>query len=145
MQLGLVAASLVLVACGAVGCGDDVGGGGGSADAPSTDDFCGALKDFKDDFSDADPTDPNGYLKALEDAAAKLDDVGVPDDMPDDARDGFDITIKAITDLPDDATLDDLAQIGDVSDKDRNKLDALDEYISKECPDLDGETGTDTP
>ena len=50
MKLGLVAASLILVAGGAVGCGDDGDGGGGLTgnDAPSTDDFCGALKDFQD-------------------------------------------------------------------------------------------------
>ena len=83
--------------------------------APSTDDFCGALKDFQDDFSEADPTkDLKGYIKSLKDAAEKLEDVGTPDDMPDDAKDGFDLTIEKIKGLDDDATLEDLAKIGDV-------------------------------
>jgi hypothetical protein len=141
MKLGLVAASLILVAGGAVGCGDggDSGGGGGD-DTTSTADFCGALKDFQDDFSDADPTkDLPGYIKSLKDAADKLDNVGTPDGMPDDAKAGFDLTIKTISDLPDDATLDDLSKIGDVSDADKKKIDALDTYIAKECPDLNGE------
>lgn len=143
MKLGLVAASLILVAGGAVGCGDDGGGGGGltGKNAPSTDDFCGALKDFQDDFTEADPTkDLKGYIKALKDAADKLEDIGTPDDMPDDAKDGFDITIETINDLDDDATLDDLAKIGEVSDEDQKKIDALDDYIAKECPDLNGES-----
>jgi hypothetical protein len=143
MKLGLVAASLILVAGGAVGCGDDGGGGIGGIgkDAPSTADFCGALKDFQDDFGDADPTkDLKGYIKALKDAAKKLEDVGTPDNMPDDAKDGFDLTIKTIEGLSDDATLDDLAKIGDVSDEDQKNIDALDDYISKECPDLNGDS-----
>jgi hypothetical protein len=140
MKLGLVAASLVLVAGGAVGCGDDGDGGGSGDETTSTADFCGALKTFEDDLAETDPTaDLPGYLKALKDAADKLDEVGTPDDIPDDAQDGFDLTIKTIEDLPDDATLDDLSKLGDVSDADQKKIDALDDYIDKECPDLDEE------
>ena len=103
-------------------------------------DFCGALKDFQDDFSEADPTkDLKGYIQSLKDAADKLEDVGTPDDMPDDAKDGFDITVETIKGLDDDATLEDLASIGEVSDEDQKKIDALDDYIAKECPDLNGE------
>ncbi len=142
MKLGLVAASLILVAGGAVGCGDDGGGGGvlPGNNAPSTEEFCGALKDFQDDFSEADPTkDLKGYIQALKDAADKLEEVGTPDNMPDDAKEGFDLTVKTIKDLDDDATLEDLSKIGDVSDDDQKKIDALDKYIDKECPDLNEE------
>jgi hypothetical protein len=140
MRLGQLVASLVLVAGGAVGCGDDGGGGGGGDNAPSPKEFCGALKDFQDDFADADPTkDLKAYIQTLKDAADSLDDVGTPEDMPAAAQDGFELTVKKIKDLSDSATLDDLAGIGDVSDEDQKKLDALDEYISKTCPDLDGE------
>jgi len=140
MRLGLLAASLVLLAGGAVGCDDDASGGGG-ADAPSTKAFCGALKEFQDDFAATDPTkDLEGYVKALKQAAEELEDVGTPDDMPADAQDGFDLTVKKIKDLSDSATVDDLADIGDVSDDDQKKLDALDAYITKTCPDLGGET-----
>ena len=111
MRLGLLAASLVLVAGGAVGCGDDGGGGGGGDDAPSAKEFCGALTDFQDDFADADPTkDLKAYIQTLKDAADKLEGVGTPEDMPADAQDGFDLTVKKIKDLADDATLDDLAR-----------------------------------
>jgi hypothetical protein len=143
MKLGLLAASLVLVAGGAVGCGDDSSGGGGGASAPSTTEFCGALKDFQDDFADADPTkDLPAYIKTLKSAADKLENVGVPDEMPSDAQDGFDLTVKTIKDLDDSATLDDLQNIGDVSDADQKKLDALDAYIEKTCPDLSGESSS---
>jgi hypothetical protein len=141
MRLGLLAASLVLVAGGAVGCGDGGGGGGGGGDdAPSAKDFCGALKDFQDDFADADPTkDLKAYIQTLKDAADRLENVGTPEDMPAAAQDGFELTVTKIKGLSDSATLDDLASIGDVGDEDQKKLDALDEYISKTCPELSGE------
>jgi len=141
MRLGLLAGSLVLVAGGAVACGDGGGSGGGDgADAPSAKEFCGALTDFRDDFADADPAkDLKAYIQTLKDAADRLDNVGTPEDMPADAQDGFDLTVKKIKDLPDTSTLDDLAGISEVSDEDQSKLDALDEYISKTCPDLNGE------
>ena len=102
MRLGLLAASLVLVAGGAVACGDDGGSGGGDgADAPSAKEFCGALTDFRDDFADADPTkDLKAYIQTLKDAADRLENVGTPEDMPADAKDGFDLTVKKIKDLP---------------------------------------------
>jgi hypothetical protein len=140
-RLGLVAAGLVLVASGAAGCGDGSDGGGDADDAPSTKEFCGALKQFQDDFAAADPTkDLEAYIKTLKDAADGLDDVGTPEDMPAAAQAGFELTVKKIDDLSDSATVDDLAGIGEVSDEDQQKLDALDQYIAKTCPDLDGES-----
>jgi hypothetical protein len=143
MKLGLLAASLVLVASGAAGCGGDDSSGSNAKDAPSTATFCGALKGFQDDLAAADPsTDLTAYITTLKDAADTLDDVGTPDDMSADAKDGFAITVKRIKDVPSDATSDDLAGMGDVSAADKTKLDALDDYITKNCPDLGDGTGS---
>jgi hypothetical protein len=141
MKLGLLAASLVLVAGGAVGCSDSGGGGGAAKDAPSTQDFCGALKGFQDDFAAADPTkDLKAYVQTIKKAAAKLESVGVPDGTPAKAKAGFEFYVDKIKALDDNATVDDLAAIGDVSDADQQKLDALDDYVAKTCPELSGET-----
>jgi len=140
MKLGLLAAGLVLVAGGAVGCGGD--GGGGGHDAPSTKEFCGALKDFQTAYANSDPTgDIKAYIKTIKDAAGQLADVGTPDSMPSDAKAGFDLTVQRIKALSEDATVDDLAHIGDVSDTDQKKLDALDDYIGTSCPELGDQTG----
>jgi hypothetical protein len=139
-RIALVAVSLALVAGGAVGCGGGGGGGGsGTSKTASKDDFCGALESFQNDFQDVDPTkDLKGYVKKLKDAAKKLEDVGVPSNMPADAKDGFNITIDEINKIPDNASLDDLSKLSsDLSDADQKKVDALDSYISKECPGLD--------
>jgi hypothetical protein len=142
MKLGLLAAGLVLVAGGAVGCsrGDD---GGSGADAPTTKAFCGALDDFKAQYATADPTkDLKAYIKTIKDAAARLAALGTPEDMSSDARAGFDLTVKKIKALPDDATVDDLAHIGEVDEADQKKLDAFDEYVGKACPELGDQTGS---
>jgi len=138
MKLGLLAAGLVLVAAGAVGCGGD-GGGGGGHDAPSTKEFCGALKDFQTAYANSDPTgDLKAYITTIKQAAGHLDNVGTPENMPSDAKAGFELTVQKIKALSDDATVDDLAHIGDVSDADQKKLDALDDYVGTSCPELGG-------
>jgi hypothetical protein len=145
MRFGLLAAGLVLVAGGTVGCDDDSSGGG--TRTATTAQFCGALKKFQDDFAAADPTkDLTAYVKKVKDAAAELASVGTPDSMTAAARAGFDLYVTKIKGLPDSATVDDLAGIGDVSDADQAELDALDAYVAQTCPELRGETdSTSTP
>lgn len=141
MKPGTVLAGLVLALGALVGCGGSDGDGGdASEEAPTTAEFCGALKDFQDDFSAADPTkDIDAYIVTLQAAAERLDDVGTPEDMPDDARDGFRITLDKISAIPDDATLDDLSSMTDLSDDETAKTEALDDYIAQTCPKLGGE------
>jgi hypothetical protein len=144
MKLGPLVAGLVLVAGGAVACGggdDD----GGSSEAPTTTEFCGALKDFQTQYASSDPAkDLKGYIKTIKDSAAKLGEVGTPKDMPSDAKAGFDLTVKKIKALSDDATVDDLAHLGDVDEADQKKLDAFGGYVVKTCPDLGPETSGST-
>jgi hypothetical protein len=146
MKLGLLTASLVLVAGGAVGCGGDGGGGGGHR-APSAKEFCGGLKDFQTSYANADPTaDLAAYIKTIKRAATQLGNVGTPDDMPADAKAGFALTVQRITGLSNTATVDDLAQIGKVGDADQKKLDALTDYVHRTCPELTGgTTGSPSP
>jgi hypothetical protein len=143
MKLGLFVAGLVLVAGGAAGCGGSDDGGGSDAKPPTTKDFCGALKDFQTQYASADPTkDLKGYIKTIKDAAAELAKIGTPDGMPSDAKAGFDLTVTKIKGLSDDATVDDLAHIGDVGDADKKNLQAFDDYVGKTCPELGDQTGS---
>jgi hypothetical protein len=137
MKLGLLVAGLVLVAGGAVGCGGNDDGGSSGADAPTTEEFCGALQDFQAQYAAADPTkDLKAYVTTIKDAAAQLAKGGTPDGIPSDAQAGFDLTVSKIKGLSDSATVDDLAQLGDVDEADQKKLDAFDEYVAKTCPEL---------
>jgi hypothetical protein len=151
MKLGLLAASLVLVAGAAVGCGDDDSGsgakaGGGKDDSTSTEDFCGAFKAFADDLADVTGQEPN-LGEILKKAAQRIEDVGTPDDIPDDAKEGLQLTLDAILALPDDASIEDMGGLEDeFSDADKEKTDAFSEYLDKTCPELDssGDGATDS-
>jgi hypothetical protein len=54
--------------------------------------------------------------------------------MPAAAERGFDLTVERIEQLPDDASQDEVAALGDVSDEQQRTLDALDDYIERSCP-----------
>jgi hypothetical protein len=144
MKLGLLAASLVLVAGGAVACGDDDGSKGGDAkadDAASTEDFCAAFAAFADDLSGVTGQEEN-LGEILKKAAQRIEDVGTPKGIPDDAKEGLQLTLDAIHDLPDDASVEDMAGLEeDFSEEDEKKTEAFSEYLEKTCPDLGDGSG----
>ena len=143
MKHALLAASLVLVAGTTVGCG-----GGAPTDA-STDDFCGVFDDFYATVgelgAEADDAD---VIKALKKTGEDLEEIGTPKDISEDARAGFELTVKTIADLDEDATqeeLDDLEK--EFSDEETKQSDAFDEYLSETCDEATdpGELPTEEP
>jgi hypothetical protein len=146
MKLGLLAASLVLVAGGAVGCGDDGGGGAKKDEAASTEDFCAAFQAFSDDLQDVTGEEEN-LGEILKKAAKRIQDVGTPKGIPDDAKEGLQLTLDAIAGLADDASAEDMSGLeDDFSDADKDKTDAFSEYLDETCPDLgdSGDSETDS-
>lgn len=133
MRTALLAASLVLVAGTTVGCG-----GGAPTDASKAD-FCGTFEDFYKEAAElGDAPKDADVVKALKGVGDKLDEVGTPEDMSDDAREGFELTVQAIKDLDDDATQEDIAKIdSEFSKTEQEKVDAFDEYLSETCDDTE--------
>jgi hypothetical protein len=126
--------ALAVAALALAGCADDSSEPSGQADeGPSVTRFCDALDRFQGDFADADAADLPSYVRALKDAAQRLDRVGTPGDMSGTARDGFEITVAKITALPDDPTEQDLTGMGEVGPGEQTPLDALDDYIAESC------------
>jgi hypothetical protein len=124
----------VLLASAAFGC--TAGDTGGARDAPTVRAFCDAVGQFRDDVEAADPSDIPAYVEALKAAARRLDGVGTPDGIPDSARAGFELTVRRIEALPDDATEEDLSALGDVDEEGETTLDDLEAYVEQTCPDL---------
>ncbi len=129
MKHALLAASLVLVAGTTVGCG-----GGAPTDA-STDEFCGVFDDFYkvvgelgEDAKDSD------VVKALKKTGEDLEEIGTPEDIPDDARAGYELTVKTIAELDEDASEEELNKIEDeFSEEEQKQSDAFDEYLAETC------------
>ncbi|HEU5036848.1 MAG TPA: hypothetical protein VFT70_07580 [Nocardioides sp.] len=142
MRTATLLAGLVLVMGGLVGCGGSDGDSDGdSAGMPtnaSKEEFCGNFQSLSDDLGELDPdSEASEAIKALHSAAGDMRSTGTPEDIPADARHGLEVTLDAITALPEDADAEDIGKLEDsLSEADQKDSDAFDSYLSDECPDL---------
>lgn len=113
MKHALLAASLVLVAGTAVGCG------GAPTDA-STKDFCEQVNKAQKAESADD----------YKDWGKDMEDVGTPEGISDDARDGFEVIVDAAKDAEEE---DGKLKEPDSSDEDDKKVEAFGKYVAEEC------------
>ncbi len=133
MKSALLAASLVLVGGTALGCSGGGGGAGAPTDA-SEEDYCAGYQSLFDDMSTmADATDAE-IIAQIKDWAATMEETGTPEDMPEDARAGFETTMTLINDLDDDAQQEDFEKIDeDLSEDETAQVDEFDTYTTDTC------------
>jgi hypothetical protein len=137
MTAATTIAGMALVLGGLTGCsGDSAGGGSSAPDDASTKDFCAAFNGFYEKVvSRATDADSAAMIAALKDWAGDIEDVGTPSEMPEEARHGFELFIAAANDIDDDATLEDLQNIGDdLSDADQKDGQAFSDWTTDNCP-----------
>ena len=127
-MLRLLAAGLVLVV--GVSCGGDDSG----SDEPATvEEFCASFRSFYEQVAG----EPEALGKVLKDAAEEVEDVGLPEGVPDDARAGYQLTLDAIAGLPDEATEEDVATLEQgYSEEELAQVRAFTDYLAETCPDL---------
>ena len=125
----------------------------GGSDAPtdaSKDEFCEAYLDTSW-IEDIGEEDYEGFVDAAKERAEELEEIGTPDDIPDDAREGFEIELDAARDLDADDVREAIeeqdADFLDVDEDDQKKYEALSEYVADECgtPGLPSDLPTDLP
>lgn len=119
MRHVLTGAAMLLVVGTTAACGS------GAPDDASTEDFCEA-------FSGITKVE-NG--KDLNDLGDELEEVGTPDDISDEEREGFEVFVDAAKDVDEDAKPDDFDDQTDVSKDDEKKGDKFIEYASEKCAD----------
>lgn len=141
MKHALIAASLVLVAGTTAGCGGSSSSNSSDDGAPtaaSEKDFCAGFATVADDMQGMEPgSEPAEMIKILKSGISDLEETGTPEDIPADARDGFELTVDMVNSLDEDASPEDLAKMEEqFSDEDKGKVDAFDAYLSETCPDL---------
>ncbi|WP_067430393.1 hypothetical protein [Nocardioides jensenii] len=112
-RLALVGAGLVLVG-GLTACG-------GAPDDASEKDFCDAYGKFQsaDEFKD------------VQKASDKLDEVGTPEKIDGDARDGFELILDTVDDSDDEDALND--NVNDLDSDDNDKLEAFTKKAGEIC------------
>lgn len=141
MKISLLAASLVLVAGTATACG------GAPTDA-STDEFCGSVTKIGEaTVAGGDGGSPTeDQIKAVKEAFADLEEVGTPEDIPDEAREGFEVITESVADIDDDASAEELEKADeDFSGDDEKKAEAFYEYVGETCPDFGVPEVPETP
>ncbi|MET1060977.1 MAG: PT domain-containing protein [Nocardioides sp.] len=130
MRGAVMGAGVLLMAGVLTGCG-------GSPDDASEKDFCDAFQNLGEAGDDFDKS---------KDAFKDLGDTGTPDDIPDDAREGFDIILD-IADESDDQK-DAEKKVEDLSKDEQKKVEAFSTYTVKKCmdmPDLPSDLPTELP
>lgn len=142
----LAAPAVLLVSLTACG-GDD---GSDAPESASKEDFCEAY-DAEPDLEGIDPSaspeeQADAIVTAIQDATDRLAEVGTPEDIPDDAREGFEVVIEVANNLDKDEAQKAIEEQDSeyfdnlVSGDDKEKSDALDEWASDYCGD-----GADAP
>jgi hypothetical protein len=139
-----LSSAILLVGAVTTACGGS--GGGAPADA-SKDDFCTAQSSLFTDL-DLDFTDPDAALpseKEMADAmhswADKMDEVGTPENISDEARDGFEETVKAAGDISEaDLKSPDLDALeSNMSEEAQKKVEAFTTYVNDTCGSMFGD------
>ena len=114
----------------------------GACGEPPTDaskeEYCDVVNDPEYAEGLDEDSDEQDYVDAVQLIAGDLRDVGTPEDIPDDAREGFEIQLDAVDDLE----ADDLDLDGGgnplwegLSADELEKVEAYTDYESETCPD----------
>lgn len=142
-----VSSVVLLIGAVTTACGGS--GGGAPADA-SKDDFCAAQTSLFESF-DVDLTDPEAAMPdekdmsdALHDWADELKKVGTPEGIPEDARKGFEETIKQAADISEaDLKSPDLSALQDEMSADaKANAEAFNTYVTDTCGSILGDLET---
>lgn len=118
--------------------------GGAPTDA-SEKDFCEAYNSSAD--ADVDPEDAEAQAEALNDFAAELEEVGTPEDIPEDARKGFEVVVEAFGEISAGDLEDEDAQqsLEEKYAEDEDDVNAFFEYAAETCaPEIESPDGTET-
>ena len=135
-----VSSAVLLVGAVASACGS--GGGGAPTDA-SEKDFCqtqtSLLEDLMpDDMSAPELPSDEQMAEAVKDWAKKIEDVGTPEDISDDARKGFEAIVEQANEIDaSDFSIEKLEELEaggeDASAETRKQADAFEKYLTETC------------
>lgn len=103
----------------------------GSSEA-STKDFCASYEVVQK--AGDDQSDIAKEVAEVQDAYTAFEAVGMPADMPNDARDGFIVLGDVVSSVSQEASQADLDQLDEqVQDGDRDKVEAFFSYVATTC------------
>ncbi|QZY29246.1 hypothetical protein [Nocardioides coralli] len=132
---GLVLLAGLLTGCGGEG-GQDGQGGQAAPDDATQEEFCDAYAGLFSNFGEMDPNDTSAGIRAFQDWAEEMEQVGTPEDIPEDARRGFEVMLDSIAEIDPEASEEELNRLGeDLSPGDQESGNAFVTWATQECPD----------
>jgi hypothetical protein len=141
MKHALIAASLVLVAGLGAGCGggDDTEPKASeetSASQPATTaEFCEAYTSLARKFAGKQPPNEKAAVEAIRQWADDLTEVGPPEDIPADARKGYELLVGTIAKLEEGATQADIEKLTkEFTQAEQKSTDAFGRWVTETCP-----------
>jgi hypothetical protein len=140
-RLGLSSAVLLVGAVTAA-CG---GGGSGAPSDASEDGFCDAANSLLTDLMPEDMSTPEvpsdeDMAQAVKDWGDRMEEVGTPDGISDEAREGFEAVLAQIEDIDaSDFSAENLEELGDggaqASEEVQRQAEAFGDYVTETCGD----------
>lgn len=137
-----VSTAALLIGAAASACGGGGAGGGAPTDA-SEKEFCQTQSSLLEDLMPADMSNPElpsdeQMATAVKDWAKKIDQVGTPEDIPDDAREGFEAIVEQANEIDaSDFSIEKLEQLEaggkDASAEAKKQADAFEKYLTDTC------------
>lgn len=140
-----VTAAALLIGAVTSACG---GGGGGAPTDASESDFCDTqtslIKDLIPDMSNPVAPSDEDMAKAVKGWGAKLEKVGTPKGISDDARKGFEAVVEQANDIDaSDFSIDNLEELSqggeDASAEVKKQTTAFSTYLTETCGDMMGD------
>ncbi len=131
-RIAMLAAPLLAIGL-LAGCGDDAAEAQDSPKDATVEEFCAPWVDLITNFSDKEDISDEDAVKLARDTADKLREAGTPKDIPADARKGFELIIKKIDDLPEDASKQEVEDFQKLTDEEQKYSDALFAYLAQTC------------
>ena len=134
---------LIGAAASACGSGGGVGVGGGAPTDATEKEFCQTQSSLLKDLMPADMSNPElpsdeQMAKAVKDWAKKIEDVGTPEDISDDARKGFEAIVEQANEIDaSDFSIEKLEELEaggkDASAEAKKQADAFEKYLTETC------------
>jgi hypothetical protein len=134
--------AVLLVGAVTAACG---GGGSGAPSDASEDGFCEAANSLltdlmPDDMSAPEVPSDEDMAQAVKDWGTRMEEVGTPDDIPDDAREGFEAVIAQIEEIEaSDFSAENLEELGnggaEASEEVQRQAEAFGDYVTETCGD----------
>ena len=138
MKRAWIAAGLLVVAGATASCGGDSSEEDSPPESASVKEFCQSFEDFGNAMDDLDEdASTEDQIGQVKEEIEKVRDVGTPEDMPADARKGFEVFTQAILDVDDNATSEEflLSVLKGFSKEERPQLKAFYDYAKENCGD----------